>query len=58
MTACFIGIDVGKAHLDVAIRPEGTRFQVTNDESGISHLVTQVARVSPQLVVMEATARL
>jgi transposase len=56
MTECFIGIDVAKAHLDVAIRPEGTSFQVTNDESGISDLVTQVARVSPHLVVMEATA--
>lgn len=56
MTESFIGIDVGKAHLDVAIRPEGTSFQVTNDESGVSDLVAQVARVSPQLVVIEATA--
>lgn len=56
MTACFIGIDVCKGHLDVAIRPEGTRLRVDNDESGISRLVTQVARVSPQLVVLEATA--
>ena len=32
----FVGIDVSKATLDVAVRPAGTTFQVANDPDGIA----------------------
>ena len=32
----FIGIDVSKATLDVAVRPQGTVWQVSNDEAGVT----------------------
>jgi len=51
----FVGIDVSKKTLDVALRPGGEIFQVTNDESGWSVLVERLAGLSPALVVMEAT---
>jgi transposase len=64
--ARFVGIDVGKAQLDVAVRPaEGTREAVApqqypNDEAGIAALVGRLdaLRPAPQLVVLEATGGL
>jgi transposase len=35
----FVGIDVAKAVLDVAVRPTGETWQVANDESRIGELV-------------------
>ena len=37
----FVGIDVAKAHLDIALRPAGTRWTVATDDAGIAALVTQ-----------------
>ena len=54
----YIGIDVSKAHLDIAIRPSGERWQVDNDPSGIDRLVGQLKRYSPALIVLEATGGL
>lgn len=51
----FVGIDVSKKTLDVAVRPAGTRFQVSNDESGWSTLLEKLVAISPTLVVLEAT---
>ena len=50
----FVGIDVAKATLDIALRPGGERWTVPNDEFGIRALL---ARLSPLggLVVLEAT---
>ena len=31
---CFVGIDVAKAQLDIALRPAGERWAVPNDASG------------------------
>jgi transposase len=38
----FVGIDVAKAQLDMALRPTGTRWTVTNDDAGIAELVTRL----------------
>jgi transposase len=38
----FVGIDVSKATLDVAVRPSGERESGSNDESGIKRLITRV----------------
>ena len=54
----FVGIDVAKDVLDVAVRPTGDAWQVTNDEPGISALVERLKALCPTLIVLEATGRL
>jgi transposase len=56
VTPIFVGIDVSKARLDVAIRPTGERDSVVNDKVGIKALVKRLAEIQPTLIVMEATA--
>ena len=52
----YVGIDVAKAQLDVAIGPNGERLAVDNDERGIS---TLLKRLEPaDLVIIEATGGL
>ena len=52
----FIGIDVAKRRLDVAERPSGAAWAVTNDEAGIAELVERVRRGGAiALIVLEAT---
>lgn len=51
----FVGIDVSKARLDVAIRPTGEKDSVANDKVGIKALVKRLAEIQPTLIVMEAT---
>src|SRR5262245_34946100 len=55
---CFIGIDVAKAQLDIALRPSGERWAVPNDTSGVAMLVEQVQALHPTLIVLEATGGL
>jgi transposase len=50
-----VGIDVAKAQLDMARRPIGTRWTVSNDDAGSADLVTRVQGIGPQLIVLEAT---
>ncbi len=54
----FIGIDVSKERLDVAIRPSGERVSVTNDRAGIEVLIQRLREVQPSLIVLEATGGL
>jgi transposase len=51
----FVGIDVAKAQLDIAVRPTGDRWSVPNDEAGIATLVAQLQAAAPTLIVLEAT---
>jgi transposase len=51
----FVGIDVAQAQLDIAVRPTGERWAVTNDEAGIAALVAKLQAVAPTLIVLEAT---
>lgn len=53
--ATFVGVDVAKATLDLASRPDGTVMHVPNDETGIAQLVTQLGQTPPTLIVLEAT---
>ena len=55
---CFIGIDVAKAQLDIALRPSGERWAVPNDASGVATLVDRVQTLQPTLMVLEATGGL
>lgn len=52
-----VGIDVSKAQLDIALRPEG-RFAVLNDETGIAHVVERLRALPVDLIVLEATGGL
>lgn len=51
----FVGIDVSKAQLDVAIRPTGEKESFANDKAGIKALVKRLAKIEPTLIVLEAT---
>src|SRR2546427_5137450 len=55
---CFVGIDVAKAQLDIAIRPAGERWAVPNDTRGIASLVDRLQALQPTLIVLEATGGL
>jgi transposase len=51
----FVGLDVAKATLDVALRPSGEQWSVSNDEAGVAALVDRLRPLPPTLVVCEAT---
>jgi transposase len=50
----FVGIDVSKAQLDVALRPTD-RFVVPNDDAGIAQLLERLKATAPTLIILEAT---
>lgn len=54
----FVGIDVAKQDLVIALRPSDEHFSVTNDESGVRKLVTRLSKLRPELIVLEATGGL
>jgi transposase len=54
----FVGIDVSKARLEVALHPLNESFAVTHDHAGLAELVARLKGISPQLVVLEATGGL
>src|SRR6266571_631149 len=54
----FVGIDVAKAQLDLAQRPEGPGLSAANTESGIATVVAHLRIVKPTLIVLEATGGL
>jgi transposase len=51
----FVGMDVAKAQLDIAVRPSGERWAVANNDPGIAALVVRLQAVQPMLIVLEAT---
>jgi transposase len=51
----FIGIDVAKAELVVAVHPSEARWTVANDERGVRTLVDRLRETTPTLIVLEAT---
>ncbi|MEZ4726077.1 MAG: IS110 family transposase [Caldilineaceae bacterium] len=54
----YVGIDVAKNHLDVAVRPSGQRWRYLRDEAGIAALVQLLSSEKPALIVLEATGGL
>ena len=54
----YVGIDVSKAQVDVAVRPTGQRWVVSYDDSGVEELVSQMANLGPVMVLLEATGGL
>lgn len=53
--SCWVGIDVAKAWLDVAVRPSGAAWRVANAEGEMAALVERLRALAPQGIVLEAT---
>jgi transposase len=51
----YVGIDVAKGRLDLAMRPTGDHWHVANDATGIAQLVTRLDELRPALIALEAT---
>ena len=54
----YVGIDVAKAQLDIAVHSTGLRWRVVNDQEGIGTLVERLRDLAPALIVLEATGGL
>ena len=55
---CFVGIDVSKAELQVAVRPEKRSMVFANTEDGIFLLIEALKPLASTRVVLEATGGL
>lgn len=53
--ACFVGIDVAKAHLDVYVLPTGRRWRSACTPEALARLLGELHTLAPTLVVMEAS---
>jgi len=53
--AIFIGIDVSKAQLDIAVRPTGETWSVPHDDAGLDTVVARLQPLRPTMIVVEAT---
>jgi transposase len=51
----FVGIDISKAQLDLAVWPEGPGLSAPNTEAGSATVVAHLRTVHPSLIVLEAT---
>jgi transposase len=54
-TSSYVGIDVSKVRLDVAVLGKGQEKQVDNSQTGIAELVVWMLELQPELIVVEAT---
>lgn len=58
MTERMVGVDVSKEKLDVAVRPDGERWQTVNSEQSIPELIARLKALKPELIIIEATGGL
>ena len=56
--AVYVGIDVSKTCVDVAVRPTGQMWTISNDEPGIREPVSRLKALDPAIVVLESTGGL
>ena len=54
-TTHWVGIDVSKTTLAVAVLPDGRAWQVANTTAGSTTLVTELVAMPPERIVLEAT---
>jgi transposase len=54
----YVGIDVSKTELVVAVRPSGESFTLAYDRAGLKQLVGRLGKLEAKLVVVEATSGL
>lgn len=55
MARCWVGIDVAKAELVVAVAPQGADWTVPNTPEGLAELLPRLRRLRPERVLLEAT---
>jgi transposase len=53
--SCYLGLDVSKAVIDVAVRPTGEVQQFPNDAAGHAALLAWARPLAPTTLVLEAT---
>jgi transposase len=53
--AAFVGIDVSKTQLDIAVHPTGETWTVSYDEPALAELLGRLQRLAPQVIVLEAS---
>lgn len=51
----YVGVDVSKARLDIAVEATGECWSVANDEAGVSDLIDRLSQMALGRVVVEAT---
>ncbi len=51
----FVGIDIWKAWLDVAVHEQNEMFRAGNDDAGIANLVKRLKELKPERIVLEPT---
>ncbi len=56
--ATYVGIDVAKTQVEVAVRPTDDRWEVPYDDAGVRQLVSRLKALEPALVLLEATGGL
>jgi transposase len=54
-TKVFVGVDVSKDSLDVAIGTQKEIITFSNDQKGVDALVKKLRRIDAQLIVFEST---
>jgi transposase len=54
-TDLFVGIDISKNRLDVAVHPGDQAFSCLNNAAGIQKLVGRLQKLNPQIILLEAT---
>lgn len=54
-TATYVGIDIAKDRLDIAVRPSGTSWSAPHDDAGIDDLRDRLTGLAPSLLVAEAS---
>lgn len=54
-TGIFMGIDISKSWLDIAIHESNISWRLGNDEIGIADLAKRLKELKPTLIVLEAT---
>jgi len=52
---CFVGIDVSKMTLDLAVRPGAETWQVPNEDPALPTLIARLRALAPTRIVLEAT---
>ena len=51
----FVGVDVSKDHLDVAVHPGGEAMVFSRNGAGLQELTARLKTIAPQIIAVEAT---
>ena len=51
----YVGIDVSRERMDVAVRPAGRSWNLCYDRTGVDDLIAQLEAIKPAGVIAEST---